>query len=86
MEVKAEGKHHRHIWTVMDKGSGNDSSMARTTGLVTIATVLTMCEHPQILSHGVHSPEQLPPEFLDRSLSMMVQSGVNIEHRIERAD
>ena len=86
MEVKAEGKHHRHIWTVMDKGSGNDSSMARTTGLVTIATVLTMCEHPQILSHGVHSPEQLPPEFLERSLSMMVQSGVNIKHRIERAD
>ena len=86
MEVKAENEDHRHIWTVMDKGSNGDSSMARTTGLVTLATVLTMCDDPQILSYGVYSPELLPSAFLDRSLSLMVQSGVSIEHRIERAN
>ncbi|HJM55542.1 MAG TPA: saccharopine dehydrogenase C-terminal domain-containing protein [Poseidonia sp.] len=86
MEVKAENETHRHIWTVQDKGSDEDSSMARTTGLVTIATVLTMCEHENILSPGVYSPEQLPQPFLDQALSLMVKAGVSIEHHIERAD
>ncbi|MDA7464271.1 hypothetical protein N8996_05730 [Candidatus Poseidonia alphae] len=86
MEVKAENDAQRFIWRVEDSGSKGDSSMARTTGLVTLATALTLCENADILSSGVYSPEELPSPFLDRALSLMVKNGVKIEHHIERSN
>jgi lysine 6-dehydrogenase len=86
MEVKAENETQRFIWRIEDSGSKGDSSMARTTGLVTLATALTLCENDEILPSGVFSPEELPPAFLDRALSLMVKNGVKIEHHIERSN
>ena len=86
MEVKAENDAQRFIWRIEDSGHKGDSSMARTTGLVTLATALTLCENDEILPSGVFSPEELPPAFLDRALSLMVKNGVKIEHHIERSN
>ena len=75
VEVESSGKIRR--WDVIDDGDGVWSSMARTTGLVTIEVVEMMLEGA-IGETGV-----LPPEALhmhgERFISMMQKNGVKVE-------
>ena len=74
VEVESNGNIRR--WDVVDEGDGQWSSMARTTGLVTVEVVKMMLEGT-IQGSGV-----LPPEALhahgERFIAMMQKNGVEV--------
>lgn len=80
LEVIAESKSQRKRWVVQDSGMNGDGSMARTTGLVTVACALQFLEHgPQKgcgLAPGIHPPEALNGQAIDAIIEMMKQHGV----------
>jgi hypothetical protein len=73
-------------WTVEDDGKGSDSSMARTTGLVTTAVALQWLETPELIPVGVHAPEELPPVFLKRASELFREHGVQVHMTSPRTD
>ena len=80
LEVVAESLNQRKQWIVEDSGLNGDGSMARTTGLVTLACALQFLEHGPLngcgLEPGVHPPEALHLQAIDSIIEMMMQHGV----------
>ena len=80
LEVIAESKNQRKRWVVQDSGMNGDGSMARTTGLVTVACALQFLEHGPLngcgLATGIHPPEALNEQAIDSIIELMEQHGV----------
>ncbi len=80
LEVIAESKNQRKRWVVQDSGMNGDGSMARTTGLVTVACALQFLEHGPLngcgLAPGIHPPEALNEQAIDSIIELMEQHGV----------
>ena len=80
LEVVAESKNQRKQWIVEDSGRNGDGSMARTTGLVTVACALQFLEHGPLkgcgLKPGIHPPEALHEQAIDAIIELMKQHNV----------
>ena len=80
LEVVAESKNQRKQWIVEDSGRNGDGSMARTTGLVTVACALQFLEHGPLkgcgLTPGIHPPESLHEQAIDAIIELMKQHNV----------
>ena len=86
MEVLVKTDNEWIRWTVEDEGRGRDSSMARTTGLVTTAVALQWLSNPELIPAGVHAPEELPAVFLERAREMFREHGVKVHMTSSRTD
>ena len=78
MEVRVEGNGQTRVWTVEDGGKNGDSSMARTTGLVTFACVVAWSQR-ELFTEGIHPPEDLPTEVIENVIQTLNDEGVRIE-------
>ncbi len=78
MEVRVEGNGQTRVWTVEDGGKNGDSSMARTTGLVTFACVVAWSQR-ELFTEGIHPPEDLPTEVIENVIQTLNNEGVRIE-------
>ena len=65
-------------WIVCDSGGEDGSSMARTTGLVTVGCIRAWIEDPGMLEPGIHAPESLPRNVVISIIEMMRENGVEI--------
>tara|TARA_Y100000768_G_scaffold53366_1_gene35112 strand:+ start:1038 stop:2099 length:1062 start_codon:yes stop_codon:yes gene_type:complete len=65
-------------WIVCDTGGKDGSSMARTTGLVTVGCILAWIEDIEMLEPGIHAPESLSKNVVDSIIEMMRENGVEI--------
>ena len=81
MEVIADGN-GKSRWILDDEGGEQGSSMARTTGAITCATVEHLLESD--VPAGVHPPEALGTSFLDRCLTHYAANGIRIVETRER--
>jgi len=81
MEVLVEGD-GRTRWVLDDEGGAQGSSMARTTGAITCATVEHLLEAN--VPAGVHPPEALGTSFLDRCLTHYAANEIRIVETRER--
>ncbi len=79
MEVDILSGDKRRTWVVEDLGKDGDSSMARTTGLVTACCVIAWLDRPEMLAPGVHAPEHLPDEVIRLVIEVMRSEGVSIK-------
>lgn len=79
MEVFISSGDEQQRWIVEDLGKNGDSSMARTTGLVTACCVKAWAENQDMLSPGVHAPEDLPDDVVRMVIDVMRSEGVSIE-------
>ena len=79
MEVKVRSGKNNIKWVVEDSGHGLDSSMARTTGLVTACCVIAWAENENLLSKGIHAPESLDDDTIQYVIDVMREQGVVIE-------
>ena len=82
MEVRVEAGTETRVWTVEDKGGDGDSSMARTTGLVTVACVMAWSQN-DLFSTGIHPPEELPSEVIHGVIRTLKNEDVRIEMNSE---
>ena len=80
MEVRVEAGEKTRVWTVEDSGKDGDSSMARTTGLVTFACVKAWSERT-LFDRGVHPPEDLPDEVIHDVIEVLKNEGVAVDLR-----
>ena len=80
MEVRVEAGEKTRVWTVEDSGKDGDSSMARTTGLVTFACVKAWSERP-LFDQGVHPPEDLPDDVIHDVIEVLKNEGVAVDLR-----
>ena len=80
MEVRVEAGGNTRVWTVEDSGKDGDSSMARTTGLVTFACVKAWSERT-LFDRGVHPPEDLPDEVIHDVIEVLKNEGVTVDLR-----
>ncbi|MAL20256.1 MAG: hypothetical protein CL990_04200 [Euryarchaeota archaeon] len=80
MEVRVEAGENTRVWTVEDSGKDGDSSMARTTGLVTFACVKAWSERP-LFDRGVHPPEDLPDDVIHNVIEVLKNEGVAVDLR-----
>lgn len=79
MEVSAiDHLGNRMNWIVNDSGGEDGSSMARTTGLVTVGCILAWIEDSSMLEPGIHAPESLPTKVVNSIIKMMTENGVEI--------
>ena len=78
MEVAIEVGEERIVWTVEDGGKDGDSSMARTTGLVTVACVMAWCNN-ELFDSGIHPPEHLPDDVIYDVIQSLREHGVSIK-------
>ena len=79
MEVSAtDHAGNRMTWVVNDSGGEDGSSMARTTGLVTVGCIRAWIEDPDMLEPGIHAPEKLPRKVVNSIIEMMRENGVVI--------
>ena len=76
LEVVVEAGSRRRVWTVEDHGKDGDSSMARTTGLVTAACVLAWTKS-ELFTEGIHPPEDLPNEVIMDVIQRLKDDGVS---------
>ena len=80
LEVRAEGHDGSEmVWRVADYGGDDGSSMARSTGMVTVCCVEEWLADPDMLPLGVHAPETLAPEVVGRIIDTMRSERVRIE-------
>ena len=79
MEVHITSGENERKWIIEDDGCDGDSSMARTTGLVTACCAIAWVDRPEMLSPGVHAPEDLPDEVIELVIEVMRSEGVSIE-------
>ena len=77
MEVAIRVGEKNIVWTVEDGGKDGDSSMARTTGLVTAACVLAWTER-DLFDRGIHPPEALPNQIIQNVINRLRNEGVSI--------
>ena len=82
MEVRVEAGTETRVWTVEDKGGDGDSSMARTTGLVTFACVVAWSQQ-ELFSEGIHPPEDLPSDVIHNVIQTLKNEDVRIEMNSE---
>ena len=80
MEVRVEAGENTRVWTVEDSGKDGDSSMARTTGLVTFACVKAWSERT-LFDRGVHPPEDLPDDVIHDVIEVLKNEGVAVDLR-----
>jgi len=80
MEVRMISGKAARIWTVEDRGLGGDSSMARTTGLVTYACVKAWVQQ-DLFDGGVHPPENLPTETIHGVIDLLKANGIHINSK-----
>ena len=80
MEVRVEAGEKTRVWTVEDSGKNGDSSMARTTGLVTFACVKAWSERT-LFEQGVHPPEDLPDDVIHDVIEVLRNEGVAVHLR-----
>ena len=80
MEVRVEAGEKTRVWTVEDSGKDGDSSMARTTGLVTFACVKAWSERT-LFDRGVHPPEDLPDDVIYDVIEVLKNEGVTVDLR-----
>ena len=80
MEVRMISGKAARIWTGEDRGLGGDSSMARTTGLVTYACVKAWVQQ-DLFDGGVHPPENLPTETIHGVIDLLKANGVHINSK-----
>ena len=80
MEVRVEAGENTRVWTVEDSGKDGDSSMARTTGLVTFACVKAWSERT-LFDRGVHPPEDLPDDVIQDVIEVLKNEGVTVDLR-----
>ena len=80
MEVRVEAGGKSRVWTVEDGGKDGDSSMARTTGLVTFACVKAWCQRA-LFAEGVHPPEDLPDDVIHDVIEVLKNEGVDVHLR-----
>ena len=80
MEVRVEAGEKTRVWTVEDSGKNGDSSMARTTGLVTFACVKAWSERT-LFEQGVHPPEDLPDDVIHDVIKVLRNEGVAVHLR-----
>ena len=79
MEVSAiDHLGNRMNWIINDSGGEDGSSMARTTGLVTVGCILAWIEDSSMLEPGIHAPESLPTKVVNSIIKMMTENGVEI--------
>ena len=79
MEVKVNCMNGENMtWTLYDQGKDEDSSMARTTGLVTASCVKQWISNPDLIQVGVHPPESLPNEVIANVFQLLKDEGVDI--------
>ena len=81
LEVKVESGNKTRIWTVEDQGRDGDSSMARTTGLVTYACVMAWTKQ-ELFQDGVHPPEALPVSVIHDVIATLREEGVHIDETV----
>ena len=81
LEVKIESGNKTKIWTVEDRGRDGDSSMARTTGLVTYACVMAWTKQ-ELFQDGVHPPEALPVSVIHDVIATLREEGVLIDETV----
>ncbi len=81
LEVKIESGNKTKIWTVEDQGRDGDSSMARTTGLVTYACVMAWTKQ-ELFQDGVHPPEALSASVIHDVIATLREEGVLIDETI----
>ena len=81
MEVHIIAGDNERKWIVEATGRDGDSSMARTTGLVTACCAIAWTENPEMLSPGIHAPEDLPNSVIESIIETMRSEGVSIELR-----
>ena len=77
LRVEASGNDSTIVWDVFDKGADDGSSMSRTTGLVTAATLVYLLEVDNQMEPGVFAPEQT-----SRRLRKFVQEYL-LQHDVE---
>jgi len=82
MEVRCRAGDVEEVWTVEDTGKDGDSSMARTTGLVTVGCVLAWRDSA-LFSEGVHPPEDLATETIETIIEGLRQEGVSVTYVIQ---
>jgi len=79
MEVTAESlEGSKMTWRVQDHGGHDGHSMARATGLVTVCCVEEWLNEPDLLPMGVHPPEALSSEVVERVIARLIQEGVEV--------
>ncbi|HII57701.1 MAG TPA: hypothetical protein HA328_02010 [Candidatus Poseidoniaceae archaeon] len=87
MEIAVHYVEKTVTWIISDTGKDGFSSMARSTGLVTIACFLELFNKPNkqsALSHsGVFSPEDLDTEHINRIIDFVKTNGVSIQRIIK---
>ncbi len=80
MEVKVDCNNgEKLIWTIFDKGRDGNSSMARTTGLVTVSCIKQWINDPNFIQIGVHPPESLPNYAIANVAQALKDEGVDID-------
>ena len=79
MEVHITAGSHQRKWIVEDTGRDGDSSMARTTGLVTACCAIAWTKEPDMLPSGVFAPEDLSNDVIESIIEIMRNEGVSIE-------
>jgi lysine 6-dehydrogenase len=83
MEVRVEAGETTQVWVIEDGGKDGDSSMARTTGLVTYCCAIAWLNEELFSEDGVYAPETLPTKTIEFIMETMKNEGVSIEHTIE---
>jgi len=82
LEVKVERDGSKIRWMVYDNGKDGDSSMARTTGLVTAACAILFLEKGPMggcgLEPGIHPPENLSEDSIQYIIDYLQENGVEI--------
>jgi saccharopine dehydrogenase-like NADP-dependent oxidoreductase len=88
MEIKISYDEYQVIWEVVDKGMNGASSMARTTGLVTIACAVDLLKSSTNESgwfdSGVLAPENLEIKSIDRVIKFMKSEKITINRTITK--
>ena len=82
LEVKVQRDDSKIRWMVYDNGKEGDSSMARTTGLVTAACAILFLEKGPMdgcgLEPGIHPPENLSEDSIQYIIDYLQENGVEI--------
>ena len=88
MEIKISYDEYQVIWEIVDKGLDGASSMARTTGLVTIACAMDLLESStnefKWFDYGVLAPENLGTESIDKVINYMRSEKVTINRTVTK--
>ena len=74
-------------WIISDTGKDGFSSMARSTGLVTIACFIELMNKTNnqstLASSGIYSPEDLDTEAINRIIEFVKSNGVFIQRIVK---